>query len=81
MHKVLIAFKEPEHNGHVYHRGDEYPTKGWPATKERIQYLMSNKNRMGAPLLEEIQRDRKPPVLDLPPVVRDRPAKYEAERA
>ncbi|OZS77456.1 hypothetical protein CF394_11280 [Tetzosporium hominis] len=36
---VVRQFEEQAHKGHVYEVGDDYPAKGFKATKARIEQL------------------------------------------
>lgn len=36
---VVRQFKEKAHKGHVYEVNDDYPAKGFKATKDRIEQL------------------------------------------
>lgn len=37
--RVIRQFEEKAHKGHVYEVNDDYPAKGFKATKERIEQL------------------------------------------
>lgn len=51
---VLHDFKDLEDNGYVYFKDDFYPRKeNKKVTEKRIQELMSDKNKIGKPLIKE----------------------------
>lgn len=41
--RVIRQFEEKAHKGHVYEVNDDYPAKGFKATKERIEQLSDPK--------------------------------------
>lgn len=53
MYRVIKAFTDLKAS-HVYHVGDTFPHNGVEVDAERITELASDKNRMGAPLIEEV---------------------------
>ena len=58
MEKYLViykAFKDLEDNGYIYRKGDIYPREGLEPTKKRIKELTSNKNKIGAVLIEKTE--------------------------
>ena len=48
---VIRDFKDLQDN-HIYYVGDKYPVKG-RFKKERVDELMSNKNKLGYPVIKE----------------------------
>lgn len=54
MYRVIKAFTDLKAS-HVYHVGDAFPHNGVEIDAERIAELASDKNRMGVPLIEEIE--------------------------
>ena len=54
MYKVIRRFHDLQDNNHVYLVGDTFPHAGVEVDAERIAELASDKNRLGAPLIEEI---------------------------
>lgn len=45
---VIRQFEEEAHKGHVYEVNDDYPAKGFKATKARIEQLSDpTKNKYG----------------------------------
>ena len=53
MYLVIKAFTDLKAS-HVYHVGDTFPHNGVEVDAERIAELASDKNRIGAPLIEEV---------------------------
>ena len=53
MYKAVKAFRDLKTNL-VYAVGDTFPRNGVEVDAERIAELASDKNRLGAPLIEEI---------------------------
>ena len=51
MYKVIKAFTDLQDDGFVYLSGEEYPRKGANPSKERIDELSGDKNRLGYPLI------------------------------
>ena len=54
MYRALKRFYDLQNN-HAYSVGDVFPHDGVEIDAERIAELISNKNRLGVPLIEEIQ--------------------------
>jgi len=54
-YKVVRAFKELKHEGHIYNVGDAYPKEGFKATKARIEELSTTKNKNGRVYIEEVK--------------------------
>ena len=50
---VIHDFKDLQDKGYVYLKGDKYPREGKQVSEERIQELMSDKNKIGNPLIKE----------------------------
>ena len=55
MYKVLINFADLQDNNYRYHAGDTFPRKGIDVTPERIDELLTDKNRRHKPMIEEIK--------------------------
>jgi hypothetical protein len=53
---VIKDFKDLQDNNHIYRVGDKYPRKGRPK-KERIEELLGNENRVGEPLIAEVDEE------------------------
>ena len=58
MYRVIKAFTDLKAS-HVYYVGDTFPHNGVDIDAERISELASHKNRMGVPLIEEIEEKPK----------------------
>ena len=54
MFKVVKRFYDLKDNNHAYYEGDIYPHNKASVSEKRIAELLSNKNKMGIPLIEEI---------------------------
>lgn len=57
MYKVINPFKDLEEN-HLYKTGDKFPFNNKEILDERIASLLSNKNKVGKPLIEEVEEDK-----------------------
>ena len=55
MYKVIESFTDLQDNNYVYYVGDAFPHNGVDVDAGRIAELASNKNRLGVPLIEEIE--------------------------
>lgn len=53
-YRVIHDFMDLQDNRHLYRAGDKYPRKG-RVKKERIEELMSSKNKAGIPLIKEVE--------------------------
>lgn len=53
-YKVIKDFFDTADQMHHYHKGEAYPRKG-KAVAERVAVLISNKNKAGAVLIEEVK--------------------------
>ena len=58
MYRVIKAFTDLRAS-HVYAVGDTFPHNGVEVDAERIAELASDKNRLGVPLIEEIEEKPK----------------------
>lgn len=54
MYKVIYKFADLLDNNTIYNVGDEYPRKGYEATKERIAELSGNDNKIGKVLIKKV---------------------------
>lgn len=54
MFKVVKRFYDLKDNNHAYYEGDIYPHNKVKVSEKRIAELLSNKNKMGVPLIVEI---------------------------
>lgn len=50
---VMQDFCDLKDGNYVYHVGDIYPHDDARADKNRLEELLSNKNKIGAPLIRE----------------------------
>jgi hypothetical protein len=50
--KVLKSFTDEQDNGHVNWKGDDYPRAGLKPSDKRVEYLASDKNKLGVPVIE-----------------------------
>ena len=50
---VIKDFKDLKDNNHIYYVGDKYPRKG-KGKSERIEELSTSSNRLGIPLIKEV---------------------------
>ena len=58
MYRVIKAFTDLKAS-HVYYVGDTFPHNGVEVDAERVEELVSDKNRLGVPLIEEISEKPK----------------------
>lgn len=55
MYTVIKRFRDlQDKEKHIYAVGDEFPRSGLKPTEERIAELASDKNKIGAPLIEAV---------------------------
>ena len=59
MYRVVHKFYDLKDNNHAYSVGDTFPHNGVEVDAERITELVSDKNRLGVPLIEEIAEKQK----------------------
>ncbi len=60
MYKVILSFKDLEDNEKLYKVGDTFPTTG--KSKERIAYLKSKDNALGAPVIKYVKGKADEPI-------------------
>lgn len=61
-YKVVRFFYDLQDADYQYNVGDSFPRKGKTVSDKRIEFLASNKNRLGTPVIvktEEPKRKRK----------------------
>lgn len=58
-YKVIHAFADLEDKKFQYKVGDKYPHDGLDVSKERLEELSSNKNKIGVPLIQEMPTKKK----------------------
>jgi len=54
MFRVVVAFADMQDEHHVYSVGDTFPRTGKKVSKERVNELVSGRNQIGKPLIEEV---------------------------
>ncbi|EAF6044887.1 hypothetical protein KVR05_002011 [Listeria monocytogenes] len=54
---VLKTFSDLEDGNHIYQEGDKYPRQG-KTKKSRIDELSSTSNKLGEPLIIELESDK-----------------------
>lgn len=57
MYRVIQKFADMKDNMYVYNIGDEYPREGHSVTDERIEFLLSNQNRLKTPVIELVAEE------------------------
>ena len=58
MYKVIQRFSDLKDGKHIYEENDIFPRKGANVSPERIQELLSSKNKMGKPVIREIEEEK-----------------------
>ena len=53
-YQVIHRFRDLQDDEHIYEVGDKYPRKG-RSNKARVEELSSTENKIGVPLIEEIE--------------------------
>lgn len=53
---VVQDFTDSQDKNHVYRKGDKFPQSG-RAKKERIEELSGSDNRLGKPLIREVDEE------------------------
>lgn len=56
-YEVLEYFEDLLDNRHKYFPGDAYPRRGLKPTAERLEELSTDRNRRGAPLIKEEEKE------------------------
>lgn len=59
MYKVIVKFADAQDFHNIYEVDDVYPREGYTPSPERIEELMSNKNRLRTPLIVEVKESVK----------------------
>lgn len=54
MYEVITAFIDLVDGRHEYAVGDTYPREGHEPTAERIEFLLSDTNKVGKPVIKEV---------------------------
>ena len=60
MYRVICRFADLQDGSHIYEVGDMYPREGYEPALKRIRELLGDKNKIGAPLIEEEVTEEKP---------------------
>ncbi len=53
MYKALVLFRDTWDEGHIYQPGEAYPREGYTPSKERVELLLSDRNKQGRPVIAE----------------------------
>lgn len=56
---VKTNFNDMEDNLQPYSVGDAFPREGLEVSQERLDYLASDKNRLGVPVIEKVKPKRR----------------------
>lgn len=56
---VKTSFNDMEDNLQPYSVGDAFPREGLEVSQERLDYLASDKNRLGVPVIEKVKPKRR----------------------
>ena len=59
MYRVIKSFTDLQDNNYAYSVGDTFPHNRVEVGAERVAELASDKNRLGVPLIEEIEEKPK----------------------
>ena len=55
MYRVLRDFADLQDREHIYRAGDTFPRSGMEPDEGRIAELSSPRNRLGVPLIEQVE--------------------------
>lgn len=61
---VIVSFVDLQDNDYRYRVGDEFPRKGIEVSAERIEELLTDKNRRHKPMIEDVKVDKASAVTD-----------------
>lgn len=59
MYEVIVPFADIQDGGHIYNAGDKYPREGVAVSEKRAEELLSDKNKIGTPIIKKIQEEVK----------------------
>ena len=59
MYRAVVEFYDLQDGNRLYHAGDSYPRDGLSVSDERLKQLAGNHNRMGHPLIVQVE-EKKP---------------------
>lgn len=54
MYTVIVSFRDLQDNGYKYQVGDTFPHEGLKVSDERIDELLTDKNRRHKPMIEAV---------------------------
>jgi hypothetical protein len=80
MYKVVVSFRDLQDNGYRYHVGDNFPHDGLSVSNERIDELLTDKNRRHTPMIVEETVTETEPV-DIPEVTEEKPKRKGRKKA
>lgn len=90
MYKVVVSFRDLQDNGYRYHVGDDFPHDGLSVSDERIDELLTDKNRRHTPMIvEEVVEDTvteeetvtETEPVDIPEVTEEKPKRKGRKKA
>lgn len=58
MYKVIVDFADLQDNNYRYHTGDIFPRKGIEVSAERLDELLTDKNRRRKPMIKEVKEEK-----------------------
>lgn len=88
MYRVVVSFKDLQDNGYRYQVGDTFPHEGLKVSDERIDELLTDKNRRHTPMIveevvtevvEETVTETEP--VDIPKVTEEKPKRKGRKKA
>lgn len=59
MYKVIKMFHDMQDNNYCYELGKTYPREGMTVLPSRIKELSTDANRIGEPLIVEVEAEKK----------------------
>ena len=76
---TLIRFRDIDDDGHVYEAGEEYPRAGYKPKAARIKALLTDGNKVKAPVIKDAEEpdDSENPKTPEPPQEPDDSAELE----
>lgn len=58
MYKVIKKFADLEDKNYIYNVGDVYPREGVKPSKDRIEFLASDQNKLKTPVIQLIPEEK-----------------------
>lgn len=55
MFRVIKKFADLDDKRYIYQVGDEYPREGYEPSEDRVEFLSSDQNKLGTPVIEFVQ--------------------------